>query len=571
MRRSMAGEGEFRRLGPYVLLRTSGAGGMGRVELGLRAENGGTAKLCVLKRMHAELRSPEQEARFRREASIALQLSHDAIAQTVGVEQIDGELLLLQELVHGVDLKLLQTRLASAGERVPLAIAVHIVSEIARALAYAHGFRDLGIVHRDVTPDNVMLAFSGEVKLIDFGIARSNADATLTSTGLVVGRPTYTAPEVWGGKKADRRADIYSLGVVLWQLLTGQRLEDERASGDSPPPIPSALNREVPALLDAVATRALAPDPNRRHQTADELQQALRPFLTAGFRPGRALAELLARHFDVARERRMLAEDVARARRFLARTPRGKEQPAPARLRESGRHAPAAVAASTAVAAPAPVAVSTAGAAPASIAASATTVVTGKSRRILFVAAIGATGLALAVALVAGLKPPPARPLAPTPTAAAPTSGGGAARSAPVPPPASTAHAPASAVRDEPPPEVPTTPPRARQVASSAGRARPPSAKTARPASTLSAEELLRRAQDKFDVGETEAALALARQAVSAGARAPAHVLMGKVMMSERRFDEAEREFAEAVRLDPGDARAARLLALVRETRSSGP
>jgi serine/threonine protein kinase len=107
----MTGEREFRRLGPYLLLRTSGAGGMGRIDLALRAQPGEIAKLCVLKRMHAELRSQEQEARFRREANIALQLSHDAIAQTVGLEEVGGEMLLLQELVHGVDLRLLQTRL----------------------------------------------------------------------------------------------------------------------------------------------------------------------------------------------------------------------------------------------------------------------------------------------------------------------------------------------------------------------------------------------------------------------------------------------------------------------------
>lgn len=103
----MAGDREFRRLGPYVLLRTSGAGGMGRIDLALRARPGKIAELCVLKRMHAELRSQEQQARFRREANIALQLSYGAIAQTVGIEEIGGEMLLLQELVHGVDLRLL--------------------------------------------------------------------------------------------------------------------------------------------------------------------------------------------------------------------------------------------------------------------------------------------------------------------------------------------------------------------------------------------------------------------------------------------------------------------------------
>jgi serine/threonine-protein kinase len=541
MRRSMAGDGEFSRLGPYLLLRTSGAGGMGRIDLCLRAQPGGVAKLCVLKRMHAELRSREQDARFRREANIALQLSHGAIAHTVGVEEIDGELLLLQELVHGVDVRLLETRLATAGQRVPLAIAVHVVSEIARALAYAHAFGDLGIVHRDVTPDNVMLAFSGEVKLVDFGIARSNVDATLTSTGHIVGRPTYTAPEVWDGAQADRRADIYSLGVVLWQLLTGRRLEDMRASGANRAPAPSAHNPEVPARLDGVVACALAHDPGERFQTAGELQEALRPFLPTDFLPEPALAALLERHFDVARERRMLASEVERARLFLAGAP------------EPGSPAPAAP---TGPARPDP----------------ATTPEPTNGRRPKIIAAIGAVGLC-AVAVIAGLRQPSSKPIA----------------AAQGPPAVNTEHAvvdrvaPSAPLVAAPPARAPApddddvrwrtrkAPARAHLIAASAGRARPPGAKTVRPAPSPPSDELLRRAQEKFDLGETDAALALARQAAGAGARAPAHVLAGKVMMSEGRFDEAEREFAEAVRLDPGDTKAARLLALVRETRSGGP
>jgi len=541
MRRSMVGDGEFSRLGPYLLLRTSGAGGMGRIDLCLRAQPGGVAKLCVLKRMHAELRSREQDARFRREANIALQLSHGAIAQTVGVEEIDGELLLLQELVHGVDVRLLETRLATAGERVPLAIAVHIVSEIARALAYAHAFGDLGIVHRDVTPDNVMLAFSGEVKLVDFGIARSNVDATLTSTGHIVGRPTYTAPEVWDGAQADRRADIYSLGVVLWQLLTGQRLEDMRASGANRAPAPSAHNPEVPARLDAIVACALAHDPGERFQTAGELQEALRPFLPTDFLPEPALAALLERHFDVARERRMLASEVERARLFLAGAP------------EPGSPAPAAP---TTPARPEP----------------ATTPEPNNGRRPKIIAAIGAVGLC-AVAVIAGLRRPSSRPIAAAqPPPAVNTEHAVVDRGAPSAPlvAAPPARAPAP---DDDDVRWPTrkAPARAHLIAASAGRARPPGAKTARPAPSPPSDELLRRAQEKFELGDTEAALALARQAAGAGARAPVHLLMGKVMMSERRFDEAEREFAEAVRLDPGDTKAARLLALVRETRSGGP
>jgi len=538
----MVGDGDFRRLGPYVLLRTSGAGGMGRIDLALRAQPGDVAKLCVVKRMHAELRSQEQEARFRREASIAQQLSHTAIAQIVGIEEIDGELLLLQELVHGVDLKLLEARLATAGERVPLPIAVHVVSEIARALAYAHDLGDRGIVHRDVTPDNVMLSFSGEVKLVDFGIARSDVDATLTSTGHIVGRPTYTAPEVWEGARADRRSDIYSLGVVLWQLLTGRPMSETRPMGQRQAPPPSAIVPELPAVLDDVVARALATDPKQRYQQAAELQDALRPYQQIDLRPETALAELLARHFDVTRERQMLARDIEHALPLLSSggaaaepTPEPVEKTLEPEVIEPTESARLRV----------------------------------RLRGPRAVAAIAAVGLVLAVAMIAGMRMRASAPNpAPSDVATAP------AAPPPVTAPIVVAPPPMPETKDAPPPTG-KTPASAHPIATSAGRARPPSAKAARPAAptapAVSSEELLRHAQEKFDVGETQVALALARQAATAGARAPAHLLMGKVFMSERRFDEAEHEFAEAVRLDPNDPKAARLLALVRETRSSGP
>ena len=526
MRTAMAGDGDFRRFGPYVLLRTSGAGGMGRVELALRAQPDGTAKLCVLKRMHADFRTREYEARFRREATIALQLSHDAIAQIVALEEIDSELVLLQELVHGIDLRLLETRAATAGERVALPIALHIVSEVARALAHAHAFGDLAIVHRDVTPDNVMLAFSGEVKLVDFGIARSNADATLTRTGHIVGRPTYTAPEVWEGDKADRRADLYSLGVVLWQLLTGRRF-DEPGEMQNQSPWPA----DVPAALIEAVERALRPNPDDRYQDANALREDVRRFLPADFEAQPALAALIARYFDVERERQMLADDVGRAKRYLAPVPAAGELPARRRRsRASGTWVAIAVAAVVVV-----------------------------------------VGLATAIArwpqAMVVAQPEPARPAPPEPALLPPPSreeaidlpaepaAGASAPSTPSPNAVAEGRLPAKG-RPNPRRAMAKTP---AQPSSSAPQAQEPSG-----------EELLRRAQEKFDVGETDAALALARQAVRVGVRARAHVLMGKVMMSERRFDEAEREFAEAVRLEPGDASAARLLELVRDNRGGG-
>src|SRR6188472_4493586 len=146
----------FRRFGPYALLQVSGAGGMGRVDVALTTRAGNLARLCVLKRMHPEMRSPEEERRFRREAKLALRLSHGAIARTLDVEEIDGELCLLQEFVHGTNLAQLEHRAASR-EPLPTPLSIHVAREVARALAYAHSFDGTGIVHRDVTPDNIML------------------------------------------------------------------------------------------------------------------------------------------------------------------------------------------------------------------------------------------------------------------------------------------------------------------------------------------------------------------------------------------------------------------------------
>jgi serine/threonine protein kinase len=534
-------ETEFRRLGPYLLLRASGAGGMARIDLALR---GGpeAAEVCVLKRLHADYRSPEQEARFRREAAIARRLSHDAIARTLGIDEVEGELLLLQELVMGVDLRRLTARVAAIGERLPVPLAVHVVSEVARALDYAHEFRKLGIVHRDVTPDNIMLAFSGAVKLVDFGIARSNADATLTQAGFVVGRPIYTAPEVWTGARADRRSDIYSLGVVLWQLLTGRPLEPGDATSS-----PTQINPEVPPALGAVNLRAFDADPAKRYPSAGELHRALATHLPTSFGAREQLSGLLARHFDIAREGRMLAEDVARAKPLLAV---GKRQ-------DSAR--PAAT----------------------------------RRNKLLLAAALGL--LLLNGALI---RFSPRRTAAPPPRATPTPSTIPAPRVTPTP---STIPAPRAT-------PTPSTIPAPRATISTSSTSRPAAAPAARAAaprtalnptsdpaagnttalrqprtrahaspdaahpasSPVSAEKLLADAQQHFDRGDLPGALTLARDAAHHGAGGPAYILIGTIMMNQRHYDDAEQAFAEAARSDPKDARAARLLAMVREIRKMG-
>jgi len=527
-------ETEFRRLGPYVLLRPSGAGGMARIDLALRGDPN-TADVCVLKRLHADYRSPEQEARFRREAAIARRLSHDAIARTLDIDEIDGELLLLQELVMGVDLRRLAARVAAVGERLPVALAVYVVSEVARALDYAHTFRRLGIVHRDVTPDNIMLAFSGAVKLVDFGIARSNADGTLTQAGFVVGRPVYTAPEVWGGARADRRSDIYSLGVVLWQLLAGRPFELDDANSS-----PAQINPEVPAPLAAINLQAFEVDPVRRFQSAGALQRSLAPYLPSASEARTQLATLLARHFDVPRERRMLAEDVAQARPLLG------AGSAPIAPLKTGRSS-------------------------------------GRNRLLLWTAAalvlfdgalweasrIKYRRSAVRPASVVTSRLPPAKTTPPPEAAAvavvAPSPTTPAALLGRMPPasvvPAATALAPAEPEAIRPMPRKPAFSRSARERTPS-GNEHPAVETTA-----SDSQKVLAEAQVDFDRGDLALSLAIARQAARDGAGAPAYVLIGTIMMNEHRDDEAERAFTQATLCTPKDPRAARLLALVREIR----
>ncbi len=511
-------ETEFRRLGPYVLLRPSGAGGMARIDLALRGDPN-TADVCVLKRLHADYRSPEQEARFRREAAIARRLSHDAIARTLDIDEIDGELLLLQELVMGVDLRRLAARVAAVGERLPVALAVYVVSEVARALDYAHTFRRLGIVHRDVTPDNIMLAFSGAVKLVDFGIARSNADGTLTQAGFVVGRPVYTAPEVWGGARADRRSDIYSLGVVLWQLLAGRPLVLDDANSS-----PARINPEVPAPLAAINLQAFDVDPIRRFQSAGALQRSLAPYLPSASAARAQLATLLARHFDVTREERMLAEDVAQARPLLGG---GTAPAAPPKSDQSSR----------------------------------------RNRLLLWTAAAlvlfdGALWEASRIKYRRSAVRPASVVTSPLPPAKTPTAPAALVeRMPPSAAPATVAPTPAESEAIRPTPR--------KSASSRSARERTPSGNE-RPAVETTASDpqrLLAEAQVDFDRGDLALSLALARQAAREGAGAPAYVLIGTIMMNEHRDDEAEAAFAQATLCSPKDPRAARLLAMVREIR----
>lgn len=497
------------RFGPYVLLRMLGAGGMGDVYLAL-AGKAGMERPCVVKRL-AQHSTSEDGERFRREANLARKLSHGAIAQTLSVDEIDGELVIAQEFLHGCSLSSLLVTCLRQRENLPTLLAVHVVREVARALAYAH---EQGVIHRDIAPDNVMLTFSGEVRLLDFGIARTTTDSRLTRPGWSVGREAYAAPEVAAGASGDPRSDIYSLGVLLWQLLARR-----------PPPVketippPSKSNAEVPAELDAVVLRAVSRDPKDRFQDVDQILKALGAHLPSDFSGGRVVATFLQKHYDVARERELVEKDLAQGRGFLQTTDReaaDRERAEPEARRRSG------------------------------------------SRARLFVGAgSGLVVLLVAITFLVRRSPPPA-----------PTGDVTTDRPTPaVPPP--RALEPRVAIPALPENALPV-PAQAAPKTSAPRRVRAPAPERApemnRAAADPSASaDLLADGQRRFDTGDVEGALRSARAAIRAGGGAPAHLLAGRALGKLNLLQDAEHELAIAVRLDPTNAFAAQRLREIRE------
>ncbi len=494
----MLDEREFARFGPYLIVRTSGAGGMGRIQLALRDAD---EEICVLKRMQVTEQLPEQRARFEREARIAARLSHPNIGRTLRVETIEGELCLAQEFIDGTNLARAMRQAADRG--LPPASAIHIVREVAGALAYAHDLGGLDIVHRDVTPENIMLSWSGEVKLIDFGLARSTVDGTVTSLGMVVGRRSYMAPEVWAGGKPDRRADVFSLGVVLWELLAVKRLEDlDEARWREGVPDPRTVRPDAPAELAAIAMNALARAPEERYQSAVEMADALAGAGTPAKDPKSELATVLAFFFNVE-----LAQEVVRGEIDEAREALRIEKPTEARLR------------------PVPM------------------------------TAMGIGVAAVAFALVLGVwvlrRGTPSLARQSANAVVSRHEGADLARQVPQTPAA-----------DDPTQAVP--PP----VVSAQGSSQRTAGRTERRHDPLPMPgPLLKDASDRFDDGKLADAIALARRAAALGGGAPAHALLGHIYMSQGALDQAERELAQAVRMDPRDTEAADRLADVRRAR----
>ncbi len=275
--------------GQYEILERIASGGMAELYKAKRTGVEGFQKIVAIKKILPHLADDEEfVTMFADEAKLAAQLNHPNIIHIYDLGKIQaGGYFIAMEYVDGRDLRAIQQAGREMSTPIPVPLAVYVASKVASALDYAHRRRDaegheLNIVHRDVSPQNILISYEGDIKLCDFGIAKAASKASKTQSGALKGKIQYMSPEQAWGKPIDRRSDLFSLGVVLHELLTGERLfvgdtdinilEKVRVA-DVPPP--SRGNPEVPHNLDAVVLKALAREPDDRYSNASDLLRDL--------------------------------------------------------------------------------------------------------------------------------------------------------------------------------------------------------------------------------------------------------------------------------------------------------
>jgi serine/threonine-protein kinase len=276
----------------YRVIEKLESGGMAEV---FRAESEGLQgfrKQVAIKRVLPHLSSKKKFiSMFLDEARLSAQLSHSNCVQVFDIGVGDNAFFIVMEFVDGANLKAIIEHIKKSGRDFPVEAAVYIGLELCKGLAYAHELTDsngtpLHIVHRDMSPPNVLITKNGEVKIVDFGLAKANSQLEKSEPGIIKGKFSYLSPEAAMGQEVDLRTDVFAVGIILWELLSGQRLflgdtdfqTVKKVQGAVVPSI-SGINKKVPQDLEKIINKSLARDPQQRYGTARDLGMELSKFL----------------------------------------------------------------------------------------------------------------------------------------------------------------------------------------------------------------------------------------------------------------------------------------------------
>lgn len=317
-----------REFGRYQLVRRIAVGGMAQLWLAVQRGPHGFEKTLVLKVILPEFCTNDDFVQmFLDEARLAATLDHSNVVRVYDFGEVGGQYYLAMEYLPGEDLAGIRQMARRTRKPLPIDEMCDVVMGAAAGLHFAHEATDaqgqpLNVVHRDVSPSNIIVTYHGTVKLVDFGIARAESNLTRTVAGTLKGKVAYVSPEQAAGEAVDRRSDVFSLGVVLFEMLTGRRpfkrdsdLATLKAVLAAPVPPPSTLRPKVPEALDAIVLKAMSRDLGARYQTAAELGDDLGAFLASrGYvRSDRALAAFMTRTFDAERRQGKLRITLAPA------------------------------------------------------------------------------------------------------------------------------------------------------------------------------------------------------------------------------------------------------------------
>jgi eukaryotic-like serine/threonine-protein kinase len=289
----------------YSVLDKIDVGGMAEVWRGKAVSLQGFEKLIAIKRVLPDLAENERFMRmFLDEARLSLSLNHANIVQTFDIGVSDNTYFIVMEWIDGANLKTICETAVEQGFRIPREQAVFILTEVCKGLSHAHQRRDedgnfLGVVHRDISPPNVLISREGEVKLVDFGLAKAKSQLSPTDPGVVKGKFGYLCPEGARGQVVDHRADIFSAGIVLWEMLAGRRLFEgpdnlatvQLVRAAEIPPL-AQFNPDVDHELEAIIHKALALDPDQRFQNSEQFGHELSRYLFSN--------QLMVTSYDIA-------------------------------------------------------------------------------------------------------------------------------------------------------------------------------------------------------------------------------------------------------------------------------